>query len=95
MLSVRLETHQENLRNCVFYALIPQVSVILILQARQIGQRAEESFEVHPCIPLSWALLVCRVYCSGWSFSTGSKSVAWLGIEARPLFQLPDPQEYF
>lgn len=88
---MRLETHQENLRNHVLYALIPQVSVIPILQARQIGQRVEESFEVHPRMPLSWALTACPVDCSGWSFTTDSKSVAELGIEARPLFQLPDP----
>lgn len=73
-----------------------RISIIPILQGGKIGQKVEEwVLKSTPVCLCLWALLAYPACCPGWSFSADSKSVAELGIEARPLFQVTDPQEYF
>lgn len=68
-----------------------RVSIVPIVQAGKIEQKVGGvSSEVH-----FWALPAYPVSRLSWSFIADSESVAELGIESRPLFQLPDPQEYF
>lgn len=81
-----------NYTNIPSHVLCPiRVTMVPIVQARKTGQKVGgASSEVH-----FWALPAHPMSPLSWPFIADSASVAQLGIESKPLFQLPDPQEYF